>query len=126
MGRGKSAAALVAGIEAFPLKEIFEIRKRGDRVPNHRGKTRFTQCRAHRHRHFQTATDHPSVTCAGALTDAARIQHGYCQAMANELQPRSQAAIAATHRSEEHTSELPSLMRNSYDVFCLKRKTPHN
>src|SRR3546814_2383078 len=25
-------------------------------------------------------------------------------------------------RSEEHTSELQSLMRNSYAVFCLKRK----
>src|SRR3546814_1274989 len=27
------------------------------------------------------------------------------------------------HRSEEHTSELQSLMRNSYAVFCLKQKT---
>src|SRR3546814_5116842 len=27
------------------------------------------------------------------------------------------------HRSEEHTSELQSLMRNSYAVFCLKKKT---
>src|SRR3546814_17621248 len=26
-------------------------------------------------------------------------------------------------RSEEHTSELQSLMRNSYAVFCLKKKT---
>src|SRR3546814_6658133 len=26
-------------------------------------------------------------------------------------------------RSEEHTSELQSLMRNSYAVFCLKNKT---
>src|SRR3546814_7077179 len=26
-------------------------------------------------------------------------------------------------RSEEHTSELKSLMRNSYAVFCLKKKT---
>src|SRR3546814_3090190 len=26
-------------------------------------------------------------------------------------------------RSEEHTSELPSLMRTSYAVFCLKKKT---
>src|SRR3546814_9209944 len=26
------------------------------------------------------------------------------------------------HRSEEHTSELQSLMRNSYAVFCLKTK----
>src|SRR3546814_3403914 len=28
-----------------------------------------------------------------------------------------------TSRSEEHTSELQSLMRNSYAVFCLKKKT---
>src|SRR3546814_6666982 len=27
-----------------------------------------------------------------------------------------------TVRSEEHTSELQSLMRNSYAVFCLKKK----
>src|SRR3546814_7717656 len=27
-------------------------------------------------------------------------------------------------RSEEHTSELQSLMRSSYAVFCLKKKTP--
>src|SRR3546814_2915093 len=27
-------------------------------------------------------------------------------------------------RSEEHTSELQSLMRISYAVFCLKKKTP--
>src|SRR3546814_8140118 len=29
-------------------------------------------------------------------------------------------------RSEEHTSELQSLMRISYAVFCLKKKTPKN
>src|SRR3546814_3077807 len=28
-------------------------------------------------------------------------------------------------RSEEHTSELQSLMRSSYAVFCLKKKKPH-
>src|SRR3546814_9537120 len=32
-------------------------------------------------------------------------------------------AIAANPRSEEHTSELQSLMRTSYAVFCLKQKT---
>src|SRR3546814_6074578 len=31
--------------------------------------------------------------------------------------------IAAADRSEEHTSELQSLMRISYAVFCLKTKT---
>src|SRR3546814_7744589 len=29
-------------------------------------------------------------------------------------------------RSEEHTSELQSLMRISYAVFCLKKKTSHH
>src|SRR3546814_6674547 len=28
-------------------------------------------------------------------------------------------------RSEEHTSEIQSLMRNSYAVFCLKKKIPY-
>src|SRR3546814_4504019 len=31
-------------------------------------------------------------------------------------------AILFIHRSEEHTSELQSLMRISYAVFCLKKK----
>src|SRR3546814_7994481 len=35
--------------------------------------------------------------------------------------PRRQAP-----RSEEHTSELQSLMRISYAVFCLKKKTNNN
>src|SRR3546814_2292474 len=32
------------------------------------------------------------------------------------------AALATGKRSEEHTSELQSLMRISYAVFCLKKK----
>src|SRR3546814_4710568 len=32
----------------------------------------------------------------------------------------------ARSRSEEHTSELQSLMRISYAVFCLKKKKNHN
>src|SRR3546814_2554791 len=32
----------------------------------------------------------------------------------------------ADPRSEEHTSELQSLMRISYAVFCLKKKQKHN
>src|SRR3546814_5892959 len=38
------------------------------------------------------------------------------------------ATIPGTHmssRSEEHTSELQSLMRISYAVLCLKKKTTH-
>src|SRR3546814_20422591 len=36
---------------------------------------------------------------------------------------RSRRCVA--RRSEEHTSELQSLMRISYAVFCLKKKTIH-
>src|SRR3546814_1486959 len=35
---------------------------------------------------------------------------------------RSCRSISLTMRSEEHTSELQSLMRISYAVFCLKKK----
>src|SRR3546814_6052316 len=35
---------------------------------------------------------------------------------------RCSAANRVIQRSEEHTSELQSLMRNSYAVFCLKKK----
>src|SRR3546814_6977568 len=36
-----------------------------------------------------------------------------------------EARLLAAARSEEHTSELQSLMRISYAVFCLKKKTTH-
>src|SRR3546814_10798968 len=35
---------------------------------------------------------------------------------------REQCVVASEIRSEEHTSELQSLMRISYAVFCLKKK----
>src|SRR3546814_5443559 len=38
------------------------------------------------------------------------------------LRSGASCAGAATARSEEHTSELQSLMRISYAVFCLKKK----
>src|SRR3546814_1502024 len=40
-------------------------------------------------------------------------------------QGRVAGGIEAARRSEEHTSELQSLMRISYAVFCLKKKRTH-
>src|SRR3546814_2174216 len=37
-------------------------------------------------------------------------------------QDMKQSGFPGEHRSEEHTSELQSLMRISYAVFCLKKK----
>src|SRR3546814_5430953 len=42
------------------------------------------------------------------------------------LSDSEKATGAAQYRSEEHTSELQSLMRISYAVFCLKKKKKHN
>src|SRR3546814_5897151 len=39
---------------------------------------------------------------------------------------RARSAEAARARSEEHTSELQSLMRISYAVFCLNKKIIHS
>src|SRR3546814_3449293 len=44
------------------------------------------------------------------------VRHGSQQRRPHGIKP------AAGHRSEEHTSELQSLMRISYAVFCLKKK----
>src|SRR3546814_5420640 len=41
---------------------------------------------------------------------------------AQTLEPASHVVMQAAVRSEEHTSELQSLMRISYAVFCLKKK----
>src|SRR3546814_5116951 len=40
-------------------------------------------------------------------------------------QPDHHAGFRPVSRSEEHTSELQSLMRISYAVFCLKKQNTH-
>src|SRR3546814_8361371 len=50
------------------------------------------------------------------------LRHAIEDADAGMLPPRLQIIL----RSEEHTSELQSLMRISYAVFCLKKKTNYN
>src|SRR3546814_10051696 len=69
----------------------------------------------------QSFEDHPFVALHFAQPDRAR--HGVALFIDNE---NRSAGIGHLHRdlrrSEEHTSELQSLMRNSYAVFCLKKK----
>src|SRR3546814_1217969 len=55
-----------------------------------------------------------------AFTQRPRDEQG--DARAQRIFADRGAGIAAM-RSEEHTSELQSLMRISYAVFCLKKKT---
>src|SRR3546814_5522972 len=51
------------------------------------------------------------------------IETGEALTRGDEPSPtRSSVLVRLSHRSEEHTSELQSLMRISYAVFCLKKK----
>src|SRR3546814_11339177 len=47
------------------------------------------------------------------------------QAVRHAGRPKRLVGDVVTQRSEEHTSELQSLMRISYAVFCLKKKQHH-
>src|SRR3546814_7580049 len=71
---------------------------------------------------------HPPYTADGDVRPARIVSHTDAASgsaggpyLCHALGPRGRAGgIAARARSEEHTSELQSLMRISYAVFCLK------
>src|SRR3546814_4646396 len=73
-------------------------------------------------RSTRTDTLFPYTTlCRSVLAESALIAepYGAFEALYDEHQK-------LYGRSEEHTSELPSLMRTSYAVFCLKKTTELN
>src|SRR3546814_4942155 len=55
------------------------------------------------------------------ISPAGEIVHAYSESNPNRHVAETLAALDAL-RSEEHTSELQSLIRISYAVFCLKKK----
>src|SRR3546814_5824412 len=81
-------------------------------------------------------SDWSSDVCSSDLFLGDRLQRregdrqpGFAAQIAHPLQlvPLAlQVARHFEHRSEEHTSELRSLMRISYAVFCLKKKKKIN
>src|SRR3546814_2869715 len=74
----------------------------------------------------------PPLTGRGELVrrdPAAAVCNGHhlaplCRQTGNDLLASGRGTVL-TLRSEEHTSELQSLMRISYAVFCLKKKKNH-
>src|SRR3546814_7167184 len=61
---------------------------------------------------------------AAAGLDVAPTKIGVADGVTYMLVSRYDRTVVAG-RSEEHTSELQSLMRISYAVFCLKKKKQH-
>src|SRR3546814_5028510 len=71
----------------------------------------------------RAAAAHRRGTAAGAAPRRRRAGHRATALDRAGSRARRRAAwLAAGARSEEHTSELQSLMRNSYAVLCLKKK----
>src|SRR3546814_8506175 len=66
---------------------------------------------------------HPAPAPKGPLPKGTAMLHAsnivHCS---SPHDPHRPTTIFGPARSEEHTSELPSLMRISYAVFCLKKK----
>src|SRR3546814_5192321 len=60
----------------------------------------------------------PAATIAGVVS---RARCSNAIVLISKLRLRISGSISP-NRSEEHTSELQSLMRISYAVFCLKKK----
>src|SRR3546814_5781425 len=99
----------------FPYTTLFRSRP---------GRTRLGRTQAEFRRQDQRRLgDHGKfvrrllVEAEGFLGGIAAAQHG------RGGQQRQDNPQASAGRSEEHTSELQSLMRISYAVFCLKKKT---
>src|SRR3546814_10389929 len=77
-----------------------------------------------------TDTPFPYTTLFRSMRFAAIADYHANRVAAERESPGSYRPLAPealylteAERSEEHTSELQSLMRNSYAVFCLKKKT---
>src|SRR3546814_3092345 len=70
--------------------------------------------------------DGPMDRAADAERDEALRAAGYTVERYRYGRLVGEPAAVARERSEEHTSELQSLMRTSYAVFCLKKKNKNN
>src|SRR3546814_7046925 len=80
--------------------------------------------------HWLDEGDAADIVFHGSLVSAraelAKMDHGALDVIVQPLGDRTKKLIIADmDRSEEHTSELQSLMRLSYAVFCLKKKNKH-
>src|SRR3546814_3436383 len=67
----------------------------------------------------------PTASVCGRETEvlgAILVGHPHCLTDAVLTVERNVQCISTRNRSEEHTSELQSLLRISYAVFCLKKK----
>src|SRR3546814_3842752 len=100
----KSAPRLLSLLVALSSALVAAVPVRADQLPDHHGRV---------------TVENVWITPANEAGQAIlRLR------ILNETRsPMHLLGVATPLRSEEHTSELQSLMRISYAVFCLKKKT---
>src|SRR3546814_3408716 len=118
--------------EAIPLKLDAELFEGGRSKGHHQILKKQEWRRARGLAESPARAVRPGSKAAGRSASAtmseadlvAALEHKYlaCLIRGREFEPQSLDDLAGTRRSEEHTSELQSLMRISYAVFCLKKK----
>src|SRR3546814_6362592 len=114
--RRHTRCALVTGVQtcALPISLRRQIRAGIDPVAERRKSRKVVPS-------FETA----ARECYEALKDGWKNQNyrNWISSMENHVFPLiGRKPVDQVDRSEEHTSELQSLMRISYAVFCLKKK----
>src|SRR3546814_2384374 len=84
------------------------------------------KCAATRHVHFELDGSGPAVLPTPTLEDWPKVTWEANTKTSTRVNldtlTKEEVASWKPGRSEEHTSELQSLMRISYAVFCLKKK----
>src|SRR3546814_6534668 len=104
--RGANEAAIIAGYNALLDSQETALAKAHKALVSAAGEARFDDAMTRLYNYWAQP---------GAQAE-------FCAA-ASRVLARVPGVAPATIKSEEHTSELQSLMRTSYAVFCLKKKT---
>src|SRR3546814_2652596 len=109
---------MTVDIRPHPLWPLRQHLKRVLRCERHDGKyfvDKFVRHEVGKQVRHAAHEDHPWLAPAQRC-----CQHLFVE---EQLDADAQFTRLVNHRSEEHTSELQSLMRISYAVFCLTKKT---
>src|SRR3546814_3578682 len=114
VGDARDALVVQRRLEVVGVDVVVELLHVGDEL--------IAECRA-----LLGGRGRPVLPRGGLAVGVERVLRRHPQVLLDPVEPGPVQALGdgvdLAVRSEEHTSELQSLMRISYAVFCLKKKT---
>src|SRR3546814_9602625 len=125
--RRHTRCALVTGVQTCALPISFSIRLTVHTFPRDQGRP-HSRCLASRalpritDTNWRTPCKHVPATCSRwPWPPPCFPRWPWRRASMHTVRSMAQSVARRRYRSEEHTSELQSIMRISYAVFCLKK-----